>query len=73
MCGFIKGKKLVFVNSEQQDTSFTFIFPSYQGPNTSENTPELEEWAEVPPVQEYNTQKLPIQKLVPEQKPTSQT
>ena len=30
MCGFIKGNKLVFVNSDQHDPSSTFIYPADQ-------------------------------------------
>ena len=45
MCGFIKGNKLVFVHSEQYDTSYTFIYPSDQGRTTRENYTEPEEQA----------------------------
>ena len=42
MCGFVKGKKSVFVNSEKHDPSTTFIYPPDQGCTISENIPEQE-------------------------------
>ena len=66
MCGFIKGKKSMFVHYEQDDPSSTFISPSYQGHTTRENSPYQEEQAILPPVQEYNDQKSTMQKKSPE-------
>ena len=39
MCEFIKIRKPVFVHSDQNDPSSTFISPSDQDQNTSENSP----------------------------------
>ena len=40
MCGFIKGKKSVFVPFEQHVPSYTFIYILYQGRNTGKNSQE---------------------------------
>ena len=70
--GFIKGKKSTLVSYDKHDPSNTFIYKSYQGRTNSENASETEE-QELIPVQEYDTQKVPIQQPVPEQQLTVQT
>ena len=40
MCGFIKGKRSLFMHYEQHDPSSTFISPSDKVHTTSENAPE---------------------------------
>ena len=40
MCGFVKGKKSVFVHYKQHDLSTTLISTSYQGRASTENATE---------------------------------
>ena len=61
------------MDSEKHDSSSTFISPSYQGRTSSENTLEPDEQAGLPPVQEYDTNKSPMQQPVLEQQPSVQT
>ena len=55
MCGFIKGKRSMFVHYEQYDPSSTSIYSSDKGCTTRENVPEPEEHSAPPQVKEYDT------------------
>ena len=63
-----KVNKWALVHSEQHNPSTKFIYPSYQCRNASENSFGPEEQESVP-VQEYDTQKAPIQQPSPEKQP----